>query len=172
MQAIGVNEIIVTEVRGIQPKQTARYRGAEYTVDFLHKVKIEVIVEDNKVETVTQTILDSARTEKVGDSKITVTPIEQVIRIRTGKTVKDITAQVEVGKVYTGKVVKIMRFGAFVQIAPGIEGFVHITQIAQERINNVKDHLEVGGKVKVKVLDIESGKERITLSIKEATVAP
>jgi nitrogen regulatory protein PII len=170
--ATGENEIIVTDVKSFQPKHTERYRGALYTVDVLPKVKIEVIAGDEKVEKVTQTILESARTGKIGDGRITVTPIEQVIRIRTGEPVEDITADVEVGKVYTGTVVDILDFGAFVQITPGIKGLVHISEIAHERVDDVKKHLKVGDKVEVKVLGFESGQKKINLSIKKATAAP
>jgi polyribonucleotide nucleotidyltransferase len=102
---------------------------------------------------------------------VRITAVNDEYRAKAVKWVKDITADVEVGKVYTGKVVKILEFGAFVQITPGIEGLVHISEIAQERVNDVGDHLKVGDKVKVKVLSFESGQGKIKLSIK-ATVAP
>ncbi|MFN9375235.1 MAG: P-II family nitrogen regulator [Planctomycetaceae bacterium] len=78
----------VTEVRGFgrQKGHKETYRGAEYTVDFMPKVKIEIVVPDEQVETVLQTITGAARTGSVGDGKIFVTPIAEVIRIRTGET--------------------------------------------------------------------------------------
>ncbi|MFN6107706.1 MAG: P-II family nitrogen regulator [Planctomycetaceae bacterium] len=78
----------VTEVRGFgrQKGHKETYRGAEYTVDFMPKVKIEIVVPDETVETVLQTITAAARTGSVGDGKIFVTPIAEVIRIRTGET--------------------------------------------------------------------------------------
>jgi len=78
----------VTEVRGFgrQKGHKETYRGAEYTVDFMPKVKIEIVVGDDVVETVLQTITAAARTGSVGDGKIFVTPIAEVIRIRTGET--------------------------------------------------------------------------------------
>ncbi len=78
----------VTEVRGFgrQKGHKETYRGAEYTVDFMPKVKIEIVVPDEQVETVLQTITAAARTGSVGDGKIFVTPIAEVIRIRTGET--------------------------------------------------------------------------------------
>ncbi|MFN8855098.1 MAG: P-II family nitrogen regulator [Planctomycetaceae bacterium] len=78
----------VTEVRGFgrQKGHKETYRGAEYTVDFMPKVKIEIVVADDAVETVLQTITSAARTGSVGDGKIFVTPIAEVIRIRTGET--------------------------------------------------------------------------------------
>jgi nitrogen regulatory protein P-II 1 len=78
----------VTEVRGFgrQKGHKETYRGAEYTVDFMPKVKIEIVVPDDQVETVLQTITAAARTGSVGDGKIFVTPIAEVIRIRTGET--------------------------------------------------------------------------------------
>ena len=77
----------VTEVRGFgrQRGHKEQYRGAEYTVDFLPKLKVELVVEDADVEKAVKIIIESARTGKVGDGKIFITPIEEVIRIRTGE---------------------------------------------------------------------------------------
>ncbi len=85
---VGVAGITVTEVKGFgrQKGHTELYRGAEYVVDFLHKVKIEVAVTDELVDQVLEAIQKSARTGKIGDGKIFVTPLEEVIRIRTGET--------------------------------------------------------------------------------------
>ncbi len=85
---IGVQGLTVTEVKGFgrQKGHTELYRGAEYTVDFLPKVKIETAVADDIVETVIETIIKAANTGKIGDGKIFVTNIEQTIRIRTGET--------------------------------------------------------------------------------------
>ncbi|MFA5685297.1 MAG: P-II family nitrogen regulator [Lysobacteraceae bacterium] len=83
----GVNGITVTEVKGFgrQKGHTELYRGAEYVVDFLPKIKIEIAVVDEQVERVVDAILQSASSGKIGDGKIFVTPLEQVIRIRTGE---------------------------------------------------------------------------------------
>ncbi len=81
--------------------------------------------------------------------------------------VEGITAEAEIGKIYTGKVNKIVDFGAFVNILPGTDGLVHISQIAQERVNQVTDYLQEGQEVQVKVLDVDN-RGRIKLSIKEA----
>ena len=88
---IGVQGITVTEVKGFgrQKGHTELYRGAEYVVDFLPKVKIEAAVDDALVERVIETVEASARTGKIGDGKIFVTTLEQVVRIRTGETGKD-----------------------------------------------------------------------------------
>ena len=85
---IGVSGLTVTEVKGFgrQKGHTELYRGAEYVVDFLPKVKIEIVVTDNMVEQVIEAIVKSARTGKIGDGKIFVTTVEQVVRIRTGET--------------------------------------------------------------------------------------
>ena len=85
---IGANGLTVTEVKGFgrQKGHTELYRGAEYVVDFLPKVKIEVVVEDTMVEQTVEAIIKSARTGKIGDGKIFVQNVEQVIRIRTGET--------------------------------------------------------------------------------------
>ena len=83
-----INGLTVTEVKGFgrQKGHTELYRGAEYVVDFLPKVKIEVVVEDSILDLAIEAILKSARTGKIGDGKIYVEDIEQVIRIRTGET--------------------------------------------------------------------------------------
>ena len=88
LSAVGVAGLTVTEVKGFgrQKGHTELYRGAEYVVDFLPKVKIELVVADSLVEAAIEAILKSARTGKIGDGKIFVTPFEQVIRIRTGET--------------------------------------------------------------------------------------
>jgi nitrogen regulatory protein P-II 1 len=84
---VGVTGLTVTEVKGFgrQPGHTELYRGAEYVVDFLPKIKIEVVVADSQVEHVIDTIVKAAKTGKIGDGKIFVMPVEQVIRIRTGE---------------------------------------------------------------------------------------
>lgn len=84
----GVQGMTVSEVRGFgrQKGHKEQYRGAEYTVDFLPKAKIEVVVADEQVSTVIDTILRTARTGRIGDGKIFVIPLEQMIRIRTGET--------------------------------------------------------------------------------------
>ena len=85
---IGVQGITVTEVKGFgrQRGHTELYRGAEYVVDFLPKVKLEIAAGDAQVEGIIDAILKSASTGKIGDGKIFVSPMEQVIRIRTGET--------------------------------------------------------------------------------------
>jgi nitrogen regulatory protein P-II 2 len=91
LSAIGVQGITVTEVKGFgrQKGHTELYRGAEYVVDFLPKVKIEAAVDDGVVDRVIEAIESAARTGKIGDGKIFVSPLEQVVRIRTGETGKD-----------------------------------------------------------------------------------
>ncbi|MBI3897039.1 MAG: P-II family nitrogen regulator [Gammaproteobacteria bacterium] len=83
----GVTGLTVTEVKGFgrQKGHTELYRGAEYVVDFLPKVKIEVVVSDSQVDRCIEAIVAGARTGKIGDGKIFVTPVEQVVRIRTGE---------------------------------------------------------------------------------------
>ncbi|EKE74039.1 polyribonucleotide nucleotidyltransferase [Gallaecimonas xiamenensis] len=83
------------------------------------------------------------------------------------RRIEDLTAEVEVGRIYDGKVTKIVDFGAFVAILPGKEGLVHISQIAEQRIENVADYLQVGQEVKVKCLEVDR-QGRVRLSIKEA----
>ena len=84
----GIIGMTVSEVRGFgrQKGQVERYRGSEFTVEFLQKLKIEVVVEDDRVEEVVKSIADAARTGEIGDGKIFVTNLEQSIRIRTSET--------------------------------------------------------------------------------------
>ena len=84
---VGIQGITVSEVKGFgrQKGHTELYRGAEYTIDFLPKVKIEIVVPDNKCDKVVETIQASAKTGRIGDGKIFVLPCEEVIRIRTGE---------------------------------------------------------------------------------------
>src|SRR5208337_1390060 len=88
LSEVGVAGLTVTEVKGFgrQKGHTELYRGAEYVVDFLPKVKVEIVVADNVVEAVLEAIVKAARTGKIGDGKIFVTNVEQVVRIRTGET--------------------------------------------------------------------------------------
>ncbi|MGC9525494.1 MAG: P-II family nitrogen regulator [Limnospira sp.] len=83
----GIVGMTVSEVRGFgrQKGQTERYRGSEYTVEFLQKLKIEVVVEDDQVDMVVDKIVVASRTGEIGDGKIFVSPVEQIIRIRTGE---------------------------------------------------------------------------------------
>ncbi|MBF0178716.1 MAG: P-II family nitrogen regulator [Magnetococcales bacterium] len=84
---VGIQGITVTEVRGFgrQKGHTELYRGAEYVVDFLPKLKVEVVLEDDRVDQAVEAIERAARTGRIGDGKIFVTPVERVIRIRTGE---------------------------------------------------------------------------------------
>jgi nitrogen regulatory protein P-II 2 len=88
LSAIGVTGITATEVKGFgrQKGHTELYRGAEYVVDFLPKVKVETAVADDRVAQVIDTIENAAKTGKIGDGKIFVCPLEEVVRIRTGET--------------------------------------------------------------------------------------
>ncbi|MCL6263641.1 P-II family nitrogen regulator [Craterilacuibacter sp. RT1T] len=91
LSAIGVQGITVTEVKGFgrQKGHTELYRGAEYVVDFLPKVKLEIAIEDDILDQVVEAIENTARTGKIGDGKIFVMNLEQVVRIRTGETGSD-----------------------------------------------------------------------------------
>lgn len=87
LQAVGVHGMTITEVKGFgrQRGHTEVYRGQEYTVDFVPKIRIEVIATDDQVEPVIDAIVSAARTDKIGDGKIWVTPLENVVRVRTGE---------------------------------------------------------------------------------------
>ena len=88
LNSLGIKGMTVTEVKGYgrQKGHTEIYRGAEYVVDFIPKVKMDVVVDDEQVDQVIDTILQVARTGKIGDGKIFVLPVERVIRVRTGET--------------------------------------------------------------------------------------
>lgn len=83
----GIVGMTVSEVRGFgrQKGQTERYRGSEYTVEFLQKLKLEIVVEDTQADMVVEKILEAARTGEIGDGKIFISPVDQIVRIRTGE---------------------------------------------------------------------------------------
>ncbi len=91
LQEVGVQGLSVIEVKGFgrQKGHTELYRGAEYVVDFLPKVKIETVLADDQVDAAIEAITNAANTDKIGDGKIFVSPVEQAIRIRTGETGED-----------------------------------------------------------------------------------
>ncbi len=91
LSEVGIAGMSVTEVKGFgrQKGHTELYRGAEYVVDFLPKMRIETVVNDDQVDTVLQAIIEAARTGKIGDGKIFVSSVEQAVRIRTGETGND-----------------------------------------------------------------------------------
>ncbi|WP_297774684.1 P-II family nitrogen regulator [uncultured Roseovarius sp.] len=91
LQDAGIQGLSVIEVKGFgrQKGHTELYRGAEYVVDFLPKVKIDVVLDDDQVDAAIEAIVDAAKTDKIGDGKIFVSPVEQAIRIRTGETGSD-----------------------------------------------------------------------------------
>jgi nitrogen regulatory protein P-II 1 len=91
LHEVGITGMTVSEVKGFgrQKGHTEVYRGAEYVIDFLPKIKIELVLDDAVVDRAVQAIQDSARTDKIGDGKIFVVPVEHAIRIRTGETGPD-----------------------------------------------------------------------------------
>jgi nitrogen regulatory protein P-II 1 len=91
LHEVGLQGITVTEAKGFgrQKGHTELYRGAEYVVDFLPKVKIEIVLADNLVERAIEAIQQAARTGRIGDGKIFISPVEEAIRIRTGETGED-----------------------------------------------------------------------------------
>jgi len=91
LQELGIQGLSVTEVKGFgrQKGHTELYRGAEYVVDFLPKVKIEVVLSDDQLDGAVESIIEAAKTDKIGDGKIFVSTVEQAIRIRTGEAGDD-----------------------------------------------------------------------------------
>ncbi|MEL7045816.1 MAG: S1 RNA-binding domain-containing protein, partial [Pseudomonadota bacterium] len=100
------------------------------------------------------------------DGTVRVFGQDQAARDKAVELIEEITAEAEVGAIYEGRVERIVDFGAFVNILPGKDGLLHISQIANERVENVSDHLSEGDMVRVKVLDVDQ-RGRIKLSIKE-----
>lgn len=88
LAAVGVEGMTVTEVKGFgrQKGHTEIYRGSEYTVDFLPKIKLEIVLDDDRVQGAIDSIVKSAKTDKIGDGKVFVSSVEEVTRIRTGET--------------------------------------------------------------------------------------
>jgi len=108
-----------------------------------------------------------AKVDVKDDGTVTIASADREASAMAEKRIKELTASAEIGKIYDGKVVKIMDFGAIVSILPNKDGLVHISQIAQERVNDVRDYLKEGQEIKVKVLEIDRvGKVR--LSMKDA----
>jgi polyribonucleotide nucleotidyltransferase len=99
------------------------------------------------------------------DGTVKISSVDKLASDEARRRVELVTAEVEVGAIYEGKVAKIMDFGAFVNILPGKDGLVHISQISDERVENVSDKLTEGDKVKVKVLEVDR-QGRIRLSMK------
>ncbi|MFI6096638.1 P-II family nitrogen regulator [Lentzea sp. NPDC051213] len=91
LEQLGVLGMTVSEVQGYgrQKGHTEVYRGAEYSVDFVPKIKIEVVIDDTAVEKVLEAVVEAARTGKIGDGKVWVTPVETVVRVRTGERGSD-----------------------------------------------------------------------------------
>ena len=91
IKGIGVHGLTITEVQGFgrQRGHTEVYRGAEYTVDFVPKTKLEILVEDGEAESVASSVMEAARTGKIGDGKVWITPVDNVFRIRTGEAGSD-----------------------------------------------------------------------------------
>lgn len=91
LSSLGIQGMTVSEVKGFgrQKGHSEIYRGAEYTVDFVPKVKVEIVVEDDMVEKAIDVILSHAKTDQIGDGKIFVLPVEEAVRIRTGEQGKD-----------------------------------------------------------------------------------
>ncbi|GAB2821815.1 P-II family nitrogen regulator [Lentzea nigeriaca] len=91
LEQLGVLGMTVSEVQGYgrQKGHTEVYRGAEYSVDFVPKIKVEVVVDDNQVDKVLEAVVEAARTGKIGDGKVWVTPVDAVVRVRTGERGSD-----------------------------------------------------------------------------------
>ncbi|HRA78038.1 MAG TPA: S1 RNA-binding domain-containing protein, partial [Burkholderiaceae bacterium] len=102
------------------------------------------------------------------DGSITIAAVDSAAARRAQKIIEDLTAEVEIGRIYEGTVLKILDFGAIVQVMPGRDGLLHVSQIANERVNLVTDYLKEGQVVRVKVIEADD-KGRLRLSMKAVT---
>jgi polyribonucleotide nucleotidyltransferase len=103
------------------------------------------------------------------DGSITIAAVDAQAARRAQQMIENLTAEVEVGKIYEGPVLRILDFGAIVQVMPGRDGLLHVSQIAQERVNNVGDYVKEGQVVRVKVIEADD-KGRLRLSMKAAAI--
>jgi len=101
------------------------------------------------------------------DGAITIAAVDGAAAARARKMIEDLTAEVEIGRIYEGTVLKILDFGAIVQVMPGRDGLLHVSQIANERVNQVSDYVKEGQIVRVKVIEADD-KGRLRLSMKAA----
>ncbi len=105
------------------------------------------------------------------DGHITIAAVDGAAAKKAQKMIEDLTAEVEIGRVYDGTVLKILDFGAIVQVMPGRDGLLHVSQIANERVNNVSDYVTEGQAIRVKVIEADD-KGRLRLSMKAVDDAP
>ncbi len=99
------------------------------------------------------------------DGRVDIASTDEIAAQKAVEIIKELTAEAELGKTYLGKVVRVVNFGAFVEVLPGVEGLLHISEIDEQRINEVRDVLDEGDEVLVKVIDID-GQGRVRLSRK------
>jgi polyribonucleotide nucleotidyltransferase len=102
------------------------------------------------------------------DGQITIAATDSEAALRARKRIEEITAEVEIGRVYEGTVLKILEFGAIVQVLPGRDGLLHVSQIANERVERVGDYLKEGDKIRIKAIEADD-KGRLRLSMKAVT---
>jgi len=157
---------VMDEAISAPSEELSMFAPRIYTMQIPQKKIAEVIGKGGA--TIRQLTEETGTTIEIGDDgtiKIAATDGESAANAIS--RIEQLTAELEVGTIYEGKVVRIVDFGAFVNILPGKDGLVHISQISTERVNNVSDHLSEGQEVKVKVLEVDR-QGRVRLSIKEA----
>ena len=125
----------------------------------------KIILESSNVKTVNDK--DAVKVDLEDDGRVIIYHTDKDIIARTRKRIEDITREVETGKIYTGKVVKVEDFGCFVELWPGCEGLVHVSQLASERTNHPKEIVSIGDEIIVKSLGYDN-KGRLNLSRKDA----
>jgi len=157
---------VMDEAISAPSEELSMFAPRIYTMQIPQKKIADVIGKGGA--TIRQLTEETGTTIEIGDDgtiKIAATDGESAANAIS--RIEQLTAELEVGTIYEGKVVRIVDFGAFVNILPGKDGLVHISQISTERVNNVADHLSEGQEVKVKVLEVDR-QGRVRLSIKEA----
>ncbi len=150
-----------------QSRVDVSQHAPKYVMMKIHPDKIREVI--GKGGAVIREITESTNTtiDIQDDGSIKIAAVKGEDAEKAKRRIEDITAELEIGKIYQGPVVKIVDFGAFVEVMPGKQGLVHVSQIAQERVENVHDYLEEGQVIKVKVTDIDR-QGRVRLSMKEA----
>jgi polyribonucleotide nucleotidyltransferase len=148
------------------PRDDVSEFAPRYVTMKVHKDKIREVIGKGGETIRSITEQTGATVDIDDDGSIKISAVDGAAAKAAKAMIEDITAEVEVGRIYNGKVAKIMDFGAFVTILPGKDGLLHISQISSERVNDVKDHMSEGDEVRVKVLEIDR-QGRMRLSVKE-----
>ena len=156
------------EVSKYAPKTMIFYIKPEKIKDVIGRggeMITKIICEESNVKDVNN--INAVKVDLEDDGRVIIYHTDQDVIDRTAKRIQDVAKEVEEGKIYTGKVVKVEDFGCFVELWPGCEGMVHVSQLAKERVNKASDVVKVGDEIVVKSLGFDK-RGRLNLSRKEA----